>query len=240
MANEPDSVLECRSLGFSYSGGGGSVPVLDALDLRLARGERVAIVGESGSGKSTLLHLAAGLERPTSGAVRLNGIDLGSLDERERTLRRRRELGIVFQAFHLIPTLTAAENVALPLELSGLARGREARARAESELANVALTDKTDRYPEQLSGGEQQRVAIARALVHRPRLILADEPTGNLDSNTGEAVFRLLLARVEASGSALLMVTHSDALAARLDRRVRMVDGHLLDHPFRAAVGTER
>ncbi|AGA34077.1 ABC transporter-like protein [Thioalkalivibrio nitratireducens DSM 14787] len=240
MASEPNSVLDCRALGFSYFGGGGSIPVLHALDLQLAPGERVAIVGESGSGKSTLLHLAAGLERPTSGSVRLNGVDLGTLDERERTLRRRREVGIVFQAFHLIPTLTAAENVALPLELAGLALGREARTRGHSELAGVGLADKADRYSEQLSGGEQQRVAIARALVHRPRLILADEPTGNLDSNTGEAVFRLLLARVEAAGSALLMVTHSDALAARLDRTVRMVDGRLLDHPSRAAVGTER
>ncbi|MBS0001976.1 MAG: ATP-binding cassette domain-containing protein, partial [Thioalkalivibrio sp.] len=141
---------------------------------------------------------------------------------------RRQRMGIVFQAFHLIPTLTALENVALPLELSATARGAEARERASVQLERVGLAGKPDRYPEQLSGGEQQRVAIARALVHRPILILADEPTGNLDSRTGEAVFQLLLDQVQDSEAALLMVTHSETLAARLDRTLRMVDGRLL------------
>jgi predicted ABC-type transport system involved in lysophospholipase L1 biosynthesis ATPase subunit len=222
------NVLECRSLGFSYRGAGGSAAVLRGVDLTLPAGARVAIAGESGSGKSTLLHLAAGLETASSGWVRVNGVELSGLRERERTRLRRRDLGIVFQAFHLIPTLTALENVALPLELSGLARGRQARERARNQLARVGLAERADRFPEQLSGGEQQRVAIARALVHEPVLILADEPTGNLDSATGEAVFRLLLEQVEATGSALLMVTHSAALAARLDRTVHMVDGRLL------------
>lgn len=227
MATPDSSVLECRSLGFSHAGAAGTADVLRGVDLILMPGERVAIVGESGSGKSTLLHLAAGLETPSTGQVRMKGVDLGTLSEGERTRLRRNQMGIVFQAFHLVPTLTALENVALPLDLMGLEKGRALQARARAALAEVGLADKADRYPEQLSGGEQQRVAIARALVHRPALILADEPTGNLDSVTGESVFRLLLEQVEATGSALLMVTHSDALAARLDRTARMVDGRL-------------
>lgn len=238
MTTRISSVLECRSLGFAYRGGAGATTVLQDVDLDLQAGERVAIVGESGSGKSTLLHLAAGLETPNAGQVRVKGTELGSLSERERTLLRRRELGIVFQAFHLIPTLTALENVALPLELAGSARGRDARDRAGAQLDSVGLSSKADRYPEQLSGGEQQRVAIGRALVHRPALILADEPTGNLDSATGESVFRLLLEQVAATGSTLLMVTHSAALAERLDRTVRMVDGRLLAQDKTAAAGS--
>ena len=228
MTMQPKPVLECRSLSFAYRGGAGASTVLKDVDLTLMSGERVAIVGESGSGKSTLLHLAGGLERPSGGTVRVGGSELGALSERDRTLLRRHRMGIVFQAFHLIPTLTALENVALPLELAGLSRAGEARERARAQLQQVGLGGKPDRYPEQLSGGEQQRVAIARALVHQPMLILADEPTGNLDSRTGEAVFQLLLDQVQASGAALLMVTHSDTLAARLDRTVRMVDGRLL------------
>jgi predicted ABC-type transport system involved in lysophospholipase L1 biosynthesis ATPase subunit len=235
MATQLSSVLECRSLGFSYSGAAGTADVLRGVDLSLQPGERVAVVGESGSGKSTLLHLAAGLETPSAGQVWLKGVELGTLSEGERTRLRRRQMGIVFQAFHLVPTLTALENVALPLDLMGLEKGRALQARARAALADVGLADKVQRYPEQLSGGEQQRVAIARALVHRPALILADEPTGNLDSATGESVFRLLLEQVAATGSALLMVTHSDALAARVDRTVRMIDGELLNADGRAA-----
>lgn len=228
MTMQSSAALECRSLSFAYRGGAGASTVLEDVDLIVMSGERVAIVGESGSGKSTLLHLAGGLERPGGGTVRVDGTELGILSERERTRLRRQRIGIVFQAFHLIPTLTAVENVALPLELAGIARGDKARERAHAQLGHVGLGGKPDRYPEQLSGGEQQRVAIARALVHRPMLILADEPTGNLDSRTGEAVFQLLLDRVQESRAALLMVTHSDALAARLDRTVRMIDGRLL------------
>ncbi len=228
MPQIPPSVLECRALGFSYRGAAGATAVLSGVDLTLLAGQRVAIAGASGSGKSTLLHLAAGLETASAGRVRVNGVELGGLGERERTILRRRDLGVVFQAFHLIPTLTALENVALPLELDGRAWGAQARERARAQLARVGLADKAGRYPEQLSGGEQQRVAIGRALVHEPALILADEPTGNLDSATGEGVFRLLLDQVAATGSALLMVTHSPALAARLDRTLHMVDGRLM------------
>lgn len=207
----------------------GPAPVLQNVNFRLALGERVAVVGASGSGKSTLLHLVAGLERPTSGEIHVAGVKLSHLTEQSRTRFRSEHLGIVFQAFHLIPTLTAWENVALPLELAGLRGTQEAYQQALERLRAVGLQDKAERYPEQLSGGEQQRVAIARALVHRPALILADEPTGNLDSRTGEAVFELLLEQVEASQGSLLMVTHSDHLARRLDRTVRMVDGQLQD-----------
>jgi predicted ABC-type transport system involved in lysophospholipase L1 biosynthesis ATPase subunit len=223
------ALLACEGLGFSYAGQAGDIPVLRGVNLQLAPGERVAIVGESGSGKSTLLHLAAGLERARQGRILLEGRDLGALDERERTLLRRHRLGIVYQAFHLVPTLTALENVALPLELAATCPLDERTARARAELAAVGLAERADRYPEQLSGGEQQRVAIARALVHRPALILADEPTGNLDSATGERVFHLLLERVASQHSGLLMVTHSDLLARRLDRMLRMVDGQLVD-----------
>ena len=221
-------VLVMQDVRFAYpEAATGDAPVLRGVDLKLAAGERVAIVGESGSGKSTLLHLAAGLESPDSGRVWLEGRDLGRLDEVARTRLRRARVGIVFQSFHLIPTLTALENVALPLELAtdlGLA---ERTRRAHEWLAAAGLADKAGRDPEQLSGGEQQRVALARALVHGPALILADEPTGNLDSQTGEAVFELLLEQVRVTGCALLLVTHSAELAGRLDRVLTMRDGCL-------------
>ncbi|WP_026340716.1 ABC transporter ATP-binding protein [Thioalkalivibrio sp. ALJT] len=225
-------VLSLAGLGFGYPGEG---RVLQGVDLDLAAGERVAIVGESGSGKSTLLHLAAGLEPADAGTVRLAGQALAGLDEAARTRLRRVQVGIVFQSFHLIPTLTALENVMLPLELATDLGAAQRRERARAQLAAVGLGAKEGREPEQLSGGEQQRVAIARALVHRPALILADEPTGNLDSRTGEAVFALLLEQVRATGCALLLVTHSDALAARLDRVLRMQDGQLQDLAARAS-----
>ncbi|WP_018137926.1 MULTISPECIES: ABC transporter ATP-binding protein [unclassified Thioalkalivibrio] len=219
-------VLAMSGVAFGYPGEG---RVLHDVELALAPGERVAIVGESGSGKSTLLHLAAGLEPADTGTVELAGQALAGLDEAARTRLRRAQVGIVFQSFHLIPTLTALENVMLPLELATDLDAAQRRERAAAQLAAVGLADKGGREPEQLSGGEQQRVAIARALVHRPALILADEPTGNLDSRTGEAVFGLLLEQVRATGCALLLVTHSDDLAGRLDRVLRMQDGHLQD-----------
>ncbi|WP_018863856.1 ABC transporter ATP-binding protein [Thioalkalivibrio sp. ARh3] len=219
-------VLGMRGVAFGYPGEG---RVLHDVDLALAPGERVAIVGESGSGKSTLLHLAAGLEPVDAGTVELAGQALAGLDEAARTRLRRAQVGIVFQSFHLIPTLTALENVMLPLELATDLDAAQRRERAAAQLEAVGLEDKGGREPEQLSGGEQQRVAIARALVHRPALILADEPTGNLDSRTGQAVFGLLLEQVRATGCALLLVTHSDDLAGRLDRVLRMQDGHLQD-----------
>lgn len=220
--------LELRNVSFAYPGVVTMSAVLRGVDLLVSAGEQVAIIGESGSGKSTLLHLAGGLERPTSGTVRLAGEDMGGLNEQARTLLRQRRLGIVFQAFHLIPTLTALENVALPLELAGRLGVREAREAARERLRAVGLETKLERFPEQLSGGEQQRVAIARAVVHQPALILADEPTGNLDSRTGEAVFGLLVEQVRETRCALLMVTHSEAIARRMDRVLVMRDGRIL------------
>ncbi|WP_018950430.1 ABC transporter ATP-binding protein [Thioalkalivibrio sp. ALMg11] len=217
-------VLRLIGAAFAYPGEG---EVLHGVDFELAPGERVAIVGESGSGKSTLLHLAAGLEAADRGEVHLAGEALAGLDEAARTRLRRAKVGIVFQSFHLIPTLTVLENVMLPLELATDANAAERRERAGRQLTAVGLGDKGDRYPEALSGGEQQRVAIARALVHQPALILADEPTGNLDSRTGETIFGLLLEQVRATGCSLLLVTHSHELAGRLDRVLTMRDGVL-------------
>ncbi|WP_017942071.1 MULTISPECIES: ABC transporter ATP-binding protein [unclassified Thioalkalivibrio] len=219
-----DAVLSLTDVAFAYPGEG---EVLHGVDFELGAGERVAIVGESGSGKSTLLHLAAGLEAADRGEVHLAGEALAGLDEAARTRLRRARVGIVFQSFHLIPTLTVLENVMLPLELATKAGAAERRERAARQLAAVGLADKEARYPEALSGGEQQRVAIARALVHEPALILADEPTGNLDSRTGETVFALLLEQVRATGCSLLLVTHSHELARRLDRVLTMRDGIL-------------
>jgi len=217
-------VLRLIGAAFAYPGEG---EVLHGVDFELAPGERVAIVGESGSGKSTLLHLAAGLEAADRGEVHLAGEALAGLDEAARTRLRRARVGIVFQSFHLIPTLTVLENVMLPLELATAANAAERRKRAGRQLTAVGLGDKGERYPEALSGGEQQRVAIARALVHEPALILADEPTGNLDSRTGETIFGLLLEQVRATGCSLLLVTHSNELAGRLDRVLTMRDGVL-------------
>ena len=219
-----DAVLSLINVAFAYPGEG---EVLHGVDFELAAGERVAIVGESGSGKSTLLHLAAGLEAADRGEVYLAGEALAGLDEAARTRLRRARVGIVFQSFHLIPTLTVLENVMLPLELATKAGAADRRERAARQLQAVGLADKEARYPEALSGGEQQRVAIARALVHEPTLILADEPTGNLDSRTGETVFGLLLEQVRATGCSLLLVTHSHELAGRLDRVLTMRDGIL-------------
>ncbi|WP_018867268.1 MULTISPECIES: ABC transporter ATP-binding protein [unclassified Thioalkalivibrio] len=218
------AVLSLTDVAFAYPGEG---EVLHGVDFALRAGERVAIVGESGSGKSTLLHLAAGLEAAARGQVYLTGQALAGLDEAARTRLRRGRVGIVFQSFHLIPTLTVLENVMLPLELATDLSAGERRERAAVQLEAVGLGDKSGRYPETLSGGEQQRVAIARALVHEPALILADEPTGNLDSRTGETVFALLLEQVRATGCSLLLVTHSHELAGRLDRVLTMRDGLL-------------
>lgn len=223
-----NSVLQCRELGFSYPGVAAAPAVLRGIDLVLLAGQQVAITGESGSGKSTLLHLAAGLERPTSGTIYLESQNLDTLTETQRTRLRQQRVGIVFQAFHLIPTLTARENILLPLELAGRTSRLEMDALAREQLEAVGLAHKADYFPEQLSGGEQQRIAIARAVVHQPALILADEPTGNLDSRTGETVFQLLMEQVARTGAALLLVTHSLPLAQRMDRWLQMVDGQLL------------
>jgi len=202
----------------------GEVNVLRGIDLDIASGETLGIVGPSGSGKSTLLMIMAGLERASSGRVQVAGADLSALDEDALARWRRANVGIVFQAFHLVPSMTALENVAVPLELAGAA---DAFDRAEQELRRVGLGHRLDHYPGQLSGGEQQRVALARAFVARPRLLLADEPTGNLDQATGRAIVELLFDLHAQAGTTLVLITHDPALAARCQRTVRVEDGRL-------------
>ncbi|MCC7483828.1 MAG: ABC transporter ATP-binding protein [Burkholderiales bacterium] len=202
---------------------GGARPrqVLRGIGLELASGEYVAIVGESGVGKSTLLNLIAGLDEPDGGSVIFDGVDITALAEPERTLLRRRRMGFVFQAIHLMPHLTVVENVALPLALNGVAP-RERAARAALALAEVGLPDAGASFPRQLSGGEMQRAAIARALVHRPRLLLADEPTGNLDRDSADHVLALLRVQVKREGAAGILVTHSARAAASADRTLTL------------------
>ncbi len=209
-------VLSIRDLAKSYAGAGGR-PVLRGVSLDVAPGEYVAVMGESGVGKSTLLNLVAGLDTPDAGRIELDGADLAALDDNARTLLRRRAMGFVFQAFHLLPQLTVAQNVALPLALNGVAR-EEAGARVQRLLQAVGLAERGASRPRELSGGEQQRVAVARALVHGPRLLLADEPTGNLDSASAAEVLRLLREQVSGGAGAGILVTHSAAAAATTDR----------------------
>jgi putative ABC transport system ATP-binding protein len=218
-------ILEAESLHKSFASPAGEIEVLRGVDLRVAGGETVAIVGESGSGKSTLLSLLAGLDLPTRGRVCLDGSDLGALSEGELARFRARRLGIVFQQFHLMSGLTALENVSLPLELQGAG---DAEARARAVLDQVGLARRAEHLPSRLSGGECQRVAIARALVVEPALLLADEPSGSLDAVTGDAIDRLLFELAERRGTALVLVTHSDRLAAACGRRLALVDGRLV------------
>jgi len=210
------------------------VEILRGASLSVARGETVGVVGPSGSGKSSLLMIMGGLERATGGTARALGRDLTAMGEDDLARFRRDHMGVVFQSFHLIPTMTALENVAAPLELAGAA---DAFDRAEAELVAVGLGARLDHYPAQLSGGEQQRVALARAVAPRPEILLADEPTGNLDEATGAAITDLLFDLRDRHGATLVMVTHSPELAARCDRVARMRDGRTEDdgHPLRAA-----
>jgi putative ABC transport system ATP-binding protein len=210
----------------SFTEGDRSHEVLTGASVVIEGGERVAILGPSGSGKSTLLNLVSGIDLPDSGTVRVGETDIGELSERERTLFRRSRVGFVFQFFNLVPTLTVMENLLLPLELTGAAGGRD---RAAGLLDAVGLAARADAFPDRLSGGEQQRVAVARALIHEPGLLLADEPTGNLDEDTGEVVVDLLDGLVRASGTTLVVVTHSRELAGRMDRVLRVDHGRLLD-----------
>ena len=196
--------------------------ILKGISLRLDPGESLAILGPSGSGKSSLMAVVAGLERATSGTVRLLGEDASTLGEDALARMRGRDIGIVLQSFQLLPTMTAIENVSVPLEL---ARVPDARARAEAELKSVGLGHRLTHYPAQLSGGEQQRVAIARATAPRPKLLLADEPTGNLDAGTGGSIIDLLFERASAAGAGLLVITHDAAVAARAGRRIELADG---------------
>jgi putative ABC transport system ATP-binding protein len=202
--------------------------VLDRVDLEIQNGEFVALLGHSGSGKSTLLNLISGIERPSSGLVSIRDVPITELSERERTLFRREHIGFIFQFFNLIPTLTVLENVTLPRELAGDDE-KVTVAAAMRLLQLVGLEDRRDTFPDKLSGGEQQRVAIARALVHDPMLVLADEPTGNLDENTGAQVLNLLLSLTRRRGKTLIMATHNPEIARMADRIVRVHDGHLQD-----------
>ena len=219
-------MIEIRDLGMSYALEQGRLDVLDGVDLDIADGETLAIIGPSGSGKTTLLLLLAGLEQAQRGSIRIDGVDLAALDADGLADLRRDRLGIVFQSFHLVPSLTALGNVSLPLEI---AEQQAAGARAAAMLERVGLAARQHHYPMQLSGGEQQRVAIARALVHSPRLLLADEPTGNLDLETGKRIIDLLFDLNAASGSTLVLVTHDEHIAARCRRVLRLHAGKLIE-----------
>jgi len=218
-------MIRVRGLSMRLASGGRSVDVLTDVSLDVPAGQFLAIAGPSGSGKSTLLGLIAGLDQPTSGRIEVAGVDITALDEDALARFRRDRIGYVFQSFHLLSTLTAQENVAVPLELAGEA---DAAARAAALLAEVGLAERAHHYPAQLSGGEQQRVAVARAVARRPALLLADEPTGNLDSATGKQIIELLVGINRRLGSTLVLVTHDAALAAHADRIVTLRDGRIV------------
>ena len=219
-----DPAIELRDVDLSLGVGAARVHILRKINLTIRRGEAIGLVGASGSGKSTLLMTMAGLERPDSGSVLIDGVAIEAMGEDALARFRGARIGIVFQSFHLIPTMTALENVAAPLELAG---APDAFARAATELALVGLAARQSHYPAQLSGGEQQRVALARALAPRPSLLIADEPTGNLDEATGRAIIDLLFDAPSRRGATLALVTHDAALAARCDRTLRMRSGIL-------------
>jgi putative ABC transport system ATP-binding protein len=219
------SILRSEGLTRSYVSGGREITVLRDITFELEAGGFLAVTGPSGSGKSTLLGLLAGLDRPTSGHVVLDGRDLATLTEDERARVRAEAVGFVFQSFHLIPTLTARENIQVPLEL----RGEDARTRAEELLARVGLGDRGHHYPAQLSGGEQQRVAVARAFAHRPKILFADEPTGNLDAANGQNVITLLGELNRELGTTLVLVTHDPDLARHARRVIRLCDGAVVE-----------
>ncbi len=231
-AREPAIALE--GVDLSLGRGAARVHILKNIHLHIGRGEAVGLVGPSGSGKSTLLMVMAGLERPDSGAVRVAGSNLRALDEDALARFRGRNIGIVFQSFHLIPTMTALENVAVPLELAGAG---DAFMRAERELAAVGLAERLGHYPAELSGGEQQRVAIARALAPSPAILVADEPTGNLDETTGHQIIELLFAGHAERGTTLILVTHDAALASRCDRVIRLRSGFIEPQPMHTRAG---
>ena len=218
-------MISVRALSMRLASGGREVHVLTDVSLDVPAGQFLAIAGPSGSGKSTLLGLIAGLDQPTAGQIEVAGVDVTALDEDGLARFRRDHVGYVFQSFHLLPTLTAQENVAVPLELAGDAG---AAARAAALLAEVGLAERAHHYPVQLSGGEQQRVAVARAMARRPALLLADEPTGNLDSATGKQIIELLVGMNRRLGSTLVLVTHDAALAAHADRVVTLRDGRIV------------
>ncbi len=223
MSNEVE--IECIGLGKSLPSGNRTLVILEALDLSISKGELVAILGPSGSGKSTLLGLLAGLDRPTTGSVRLEGRRLEAASEDQLALLRRERVGFVFQSFQLLANLTARENVLLPLELTGF---RDAEARTSEVLAEVGLEERGHHYPSQLSGGEQQRVALARAFASRPAVLFADEPTGNLDSETGARILELLLDMRERNGTTLVLVTHDAEIASCAERQIHLKSGRIV------------
>ncbi len=225
-------MIRVANLTMQLRGGGHVVSILKGVSFAVPSGQLVSVVGPSGSGKSTLLGLLAGLDTPTSGSIHLNGSEITTWTESRLAHFRRRHIGYVFQSFHLIPTLTALENVALPLELNG---ALSAQARAEALLDAVGLRDRRGHYPAQLSGGEQQRVAVARAFACRPRILLADEPTGNLDSATGRRVIELLLALHRECGSTFVLVTHDATLADQTERIITLHDGRIVSDRLRGA-----
>jgi putative ABC transport system ATP-binding protein len=220
----PDPIISLAGVRLTLTAAAGPVDILRGIDLEVAAGETVSIVGPSGSGKTSLLMVIAGLERATSGSISVGGHDLARLDEDALARFRRRSIGIVFQNFHLLPTLTVLENVAIPLELAGAA---DVHDRSRQALARVGLDHRLLHYPGQLSGGEQQRVAIARAVVARPALVLADEPTGNLDRAIGNAVIDLLFEIQAETGATVLLITHNAELAARTRRTIALLDGRI-------------
>ncbi|MFC3581341.1 ABC transporter ATP-binding protein [Sphingomonas hylomeconis] len=223
--NDADMVIAARGVTLTLGASDTPTIILRGIDLDVARGTSLALLGPSGSGKSSLMAVLSGLERANAGQVWVAGLDFTTLDEDALARARRGRIGIVLQAFHLLPTMTARENVAVPMELAGMA---DAFARADAELEAVGLGHRLDHYPAQLSGGEQQRVAIARALGPRPALVFADEPTGNLDTATGAAIMDLLFARQVAAGATLVVITHDASLAARCDRIIELADGHIV------------
>ncbi len=220
--------IELRHLNKQFTEGTAERQVLDDVSIAFEEGRFIVLLGQSGSGKSTLLNLISGIEKPSSGTVLIDGVPITDLKERACTLFRRDQIGIIFQFFNLIPTLTVLENVTLPQELAGSAPG-EVETQARSLLAKVGLGDRDEAFPDKLSGGQQQRVAIARALVHEPRLILADEPTGNLDEDTGNTVLQLLLDLTRNANKTLIMATHNSEIATYADQVLRVHEGHLED-----------
>ncbi|MDO6584248.1 ATP-binding cassette domain-containing protein [Salipiger sp. 1_MG-2023] len=228
----PDPVITLEDVTLSLRGNAGMVEILHGISMQVAAGETLGLIGPSGSGKSSLLMVMGGLESATSGVVRALGQDLTEMNEDALARFRRDHMGVVFQSFNLIPTMTALENVATPLELAG---HKDAFARAKAELDAVGLGHRADHYPAQMSGGEQQRVALARAAAPRPHILLADEPTGNLDGANGDAIMDMLFGLRDRHGATLVLVTHSNTLAARCDRVIRLTDGRIDPAQARAA-----
>ncbi len=217
-----DQIINLKKVHLTLSSAAGPVHILRGIDLEIVSGEAVGIVGPSGSGKSTLMAVMTGLEQASSGDVVIDGLDYGTQDEDQLALHRRQRIGIILQSFHLIPTMTALENVAVPLELAGI---EDAFERSEAELGAVGLDHRLTHYPAQLSGGEQQRVAMARALAQRPKLLYADDPTGNLEGKTGASIIELMLDMHKSRNTTLVLITHDPALAERCDRVIHMADG---------------